>query len=111
MQATLLKIGNSRLQLHFTVQLHRCPKHIRYYRQLLNHMIEGKDSKNVMPCALEALSKFGENPEILLHFQLELIQEAPGLASALLFCRWLLQAWPTLVAFAISWQRMNEWVG
>ena len=31
-------------------------------------MIEGKDAVNVMPCALEALSKFGEHPEILYHF-------------------------------------------
>ena len=68
-------------------QLHRCPRHIGYYRQLLNHMIEGKDAVNVMPCALEALSKFGEHPEILYHFTaLNLYKRQPGLAkrSALL---------------------------
>ena len=68
-------------------QLHRCPHNIRYYRQLLNHIIEGKDAKNVMPCAHEALSKFGENPEILYHFTtINLYKRQPGLAkrSALL---------------------------
>ena len=43
-------------------------QYVRYYRQLLGHMIKGKDTKNVMPCALESLSKFGEHPEILHHF-------------------------------------------
>lgn len=68
-------------------QLHRCPRHVGYYRQLLNHMIEGKDAVNIMPCAHEALSKFGEHPEILYHFTtLNLFKRQPGLAkrSALL---------------------------
>ena len=68
-------------------QLHRCPRHVRYYGQLLGHMIKGKDAKNVMPCALESLSKFGEHPEILHHFTaLNLYKRQPGLAkrSALL---------------------------
>ena len=68
-------------------QLHRCPAHIRYYRQLLCHMIDGKDGLNVMACAHEALSKFGEHPEILYHFTtLNLYKRQPGLArrSALL---------------------------
>ena len=46
-----------------------------------------KDAKNVMPCAREALSRFGEHPEILYHFTtLNLYKRQPGLAkrSALL---------------------------
>ena len=67
--------------------LHRCSQHVRYYRQLLNHMIDGKDAINTLPCAKEALAKFGEHPEILYHFTaLNLLQKQPGLArrSALL---------------------------
>ena len=68
-------------------QLHRCPRHIRYYRQLLDHLIEGKDAQNVMPCARDALSKFGEHPQLLYHLTtLNLYKRHPGLArrSALL---------------------------
>ena len=38
--------------------LHRCPNHVRYYKQLLLHMIEGKDSNNVMPCARKSIGYF-----------------------------------------------------
>ena len=67
--------------------LHRCPNHVRYYKQLLLHMIEGKDSNNVMPCARKALATFGEHSEILYHLTaLNLYKRQPGLArrSALL---------------------------
>ena len=50
-------------------------------------MIDRERCKNVMNCAHEALSKFGENPEILHHFTtLNLYKRQPGLAkrSALL---------------------------
>lgn len=68
-------------------KLHRCPDNIRFYRELLNHMIEGKDAVNVMSCARDALSKFGEHPSILYHCTtLNLFKRQPGLAkrSALL---------------------------
>ena len=89
LQASLLsKQGREQAAIELLIsQLHRCPNNIRYYRQLLNHIIEGKDAKNVMPCAHEALSKFGENPEILYHFTtINLYKRQPGLAkrSALL---------------------------
>ena len=44
-------------------------------------MIEGKDAKNVMPCAHQALSAFGEHAEILYHCTtLNLYKRQPGLA-------------------------------
>ena len=83
LQASLLaKKGdqNSAIEL-MLLNLHRCPTHIRYYRQILNHMIEGKDAKNVMPCAHQALSAFGEHAEILYHCTtLNLYKRQPGLA-------------------------------
>ena len=89
LQASLLsKRGDyqSAIDLLLT-NLHRCPRHLRYYRQLLSHMIDGKDGKNVMACAHEALSRFGEHPQILHQFTtLNLYKRQPGLAkrSALL---------------------------
>jgi len=65
----------------------RAPHHLRLFRQLLNHMIDGKDSDHVLSCAREALNRFGENPELLYHVTtLNLYQRHPGLArrSALL---------------------------
>ncbi len=65
----------------------RAPKHLRFARQLLNHMIDGKDSDHILPYAREALSRFGEHPELLYHVTtLNLYQRHPGLArrSALL---------------------------
>lgn len=65
----------------------RAPHHLRLFRQLLNHMIDGKDSDHVLACAREALNRFGENPELLYHVTtLNLYQRHPGLArrSALL---------------------------
>ena len=89
LQASLLsKKGHEQAAIELLLShLHRCSWNIRYYRQLIRHMIDGKDAKNVMACAHEALSKFGENPEILHHFTtLNLYKRQPGLAkrSALL---------------------------
>ena len=89
LRASLLsKMGDEQAAIELLLSnLYRCPRHIRYYRQLLNHMIDGKDAKNVMSCAHEALSKFGEHPQILHHFTtLNLYKRQPGLAkrSALL---------------------------
>ena len=55
LRASLLsRQGNEHAAIKLLLsQLHRCPRHVRYYRQLLNHMIEGKDAVNVMPCAHE----------------------------------------------------------
>ena len=50
-------------------------------------MIDGKDSQNILACANQALSIFGEHPHILHHFTtLNLYKRQPGLAkrSALL---------------------------
>ena len=71
----------------FAFTLASMSDHIRYYRQIFNHMIDGKDAKNVMPCAHQALVAFGEHPEILYHCTtLNLYKRQPGLAkrSALL---------------------------
>ena len=89
LQASLMsKRGDEQSAIELLLpQLHRCSVYIPYYRQLLNHMIEGKDAKNVMPCARRALSEFGEHPAILYHFTtLNLYKRQPGLArrSALL---------------------------
>jgi protein O-GlcNAc transferase len=65
----------------------RAPLHLRLVRQLLNHMIDGKDSVHVIPCARGALARFGEHPELLYHITtLNLYSRQPGLArrSALL---------------------------
>ena len=64
-------------------QPHRCPRHVGYYRQLLNHMIEGKDAVNIMPCAHEALSKFGNILKFSIITTLNLYNRQPGLAK---FC-------------------------
>ena len=89
LQATLLsKKGNEQAAIELLLsQLHRCSDHIRYHRQLLNHMIEGKDAINIMPCAHKTLSRFGEHPDILYLFTtLNLYKRQPALAkrSALL---------------------------
>ena len=89
LQASLLaKKGDYNAAIErLLAHLHRCPRNIRYYRQLLDHMIEGKDAKNVMPCARDALAKFGEHSTILYHLTtLNLYKRQPGLAkrSALL---------------------------
>ena len=89
LQASLLsKRGDEQAAIELLLSyLDRCPRHIRYYRQLLAHMIDGKDSQNILACANQALSIFGEDPEILFHFTtLNLYKRQPGLAkrSALL---------------------------
>ena len=50
LQASLLsKRGDYLAAINLLLSnLHRCPRHIRYYCQLIGHMIDGKDSKNVM---------------------------------------------------------------
>jgi protein O-GlcNAc transferase len=89
LQARLLsRQGNEQAALDLLRPLTvRAPRHLRLFRQLLNHMIDGKDSAHVLPCAKEALNRFGEHPELLYHVTtLNLYQRHPGLArrSALL---------------------------
>ena len=76
-------------------------------------MIDGKDAKNVMPCALEALSKFGEHPQILHHFTtLNLYKRQPGLGVVLLYCsKFGLQVFDQHQSMAINWlsYEMNGW--
>ena len=55
LQASLLLKGRSNSAIELVVELASMSDHIRYYRQILNHMIEGKDAKNVMPCAHQAV--------------------------------------------------------
>ena len=88
---------NAAIQLLLS-QLHRCPNNIRYYRQLLNHMIDGKDEKNVLDCANDAISRFGRHPELLYHFTaLNLYKRQPGLRSVQLCFSKFLQVRPTSI--------------
>ena len=68
LQASLLSKRGDYLAAINLLLSFQCPRHIRYYCQLIGHMIDGKDSKNVMACAHQALSEFGEHPQILHHF-------------------------------------------
>jgi len=83
LQARLLaKQGDEQAALSLLRPLvSRAPRHLRLVRQLLNHMIDGKDSAHVMPSARHALGHFGEHPELLYHITtLNLYRRQPGLA-------------------------------
>ena len=82
------KQANYHDAITFLLPLHRrAPKCLRLYRQLLSHMIDGKDATNILKCAKSVLFEFGEHHEILYHITtINLYQRHPGLArrSALL---------------------------
>jgi len=83
LQAKILsKLGDEQAAIALLLPLiDKAPKNLRLYRQLLNHLIDGRDGVNVLNVARAALENFGEHPELLYHVTtLNLYQRHPGLA-------------------------------
>ena len=83
LQAKLFsKLGDEQAAIALLLPLiDKAPKNLRLYRQLLNHLIDGRDGINVLNVARAALENFGEHPELLYHVTtLNLYQRHPGLA-------------------------------
>ena len=93
LQASLLsKLGRAdqAMQLLKPV-IPRVGNHLRFYKQLLQHMLDGLDSENVLGMLREILRRFGEHPEILFHITtVNLLRRQPGLArrSSLIQAVW-----------------------
>jgi predicted O-linked N-acetylglucosamine transferase (SPINDLY family) len=89
------QLGNEQAAISLLLPLiDKAPNCLRLYRQLLNHLIDGRDGINVMPIARAAIERFGEHPELLYHVTtLNLYQRHPGLARRSIL---LQQAWSSV---------------
>ena len=93
LQASLLsKLGRADQAMQLLKPIvPRVNNHLRFYKQLLQHMLDGLDSEHVLEMLREILRRFGEHHEILFHVTtVNLCRRQPGLArrSSLIQTAW-----------------------